>query len=165
MKKWFFFLGLILYACKSNQDIVESEAPKEGNNILITPPSFSLNYNKNPVATTTKNDSGKLVLPQLLIEGNCKEPLTEITFNKAINLIEQENTIIDKFELSKKIIEKNCLTTFQIKRVGDFFTSESKKLQLFELAYNYCYDTQNYFTLEKNFVLNENKKSFKKIMK
>ena len=127
---------------------------------MLEKPSFSLGYNKEPSASEIQADSGQLALPHLIKNGNCTEPLTEITFKKALVLIEKENSTIDKLELSKKIIENNCLTTFQIKRIGEFYKSETFKLELFEHAYSFSYDTQNYFILEKEFVLKNNKSPF-----
>ena len=164
-KNHFLFLFLLFSLACSQKKIVKSNSIQEGSNLLLERPSFSLGYNKSPNVTIAEVDSGQIILPQLIYKGNCVEPLTEITFAKALVLIEKETNNLDKMELSKKIIENNCLTTFQIKRLADFYRSETSKLELVEHAYPFCYDTHNYFTLEKEFVLANNKEKFKAIIK
>jgi len=159
------FLSLSLFACKVNKTSTNSnEAIGKEDNLLLNTPNFSLDYNKNPTTNTLNIDSGEITLPHSMSKGNCIEPLTEITFKNALSLIEKVNNSVGKLALAKQIIENNCLTTFQIKRIGDFFTSELYKLQIFEYGYRNCYDTNNYFILEKEFVLEVNQKKFKTII-
>lgn len=159
--------SISLVGCKTSKTFTNIvEVPFEESNILTEFPSFSLDYNKTPSGNIeTVVDSGQLVFPHLINSSNCEAPLTEITFSKAIDLIEKETSSIDKIELIKKVVGNNCLTTFQIKRLGDFFTSELYKLKHFEFAYPFCYDQQNYFILEKEFVLENNKEKFRAILK
>jgi hypothetical protein len=73
--------------------------------------------------------------------------ISDLEFSKLRKAIDQEISTIDKLEISKALIPPRgvCFTSYQMKTIGNLFSSSIDKLDFAKFGYDYVYDKENYY--------------------
>ncbi len=90
------------------------------------------------------------------LEANCRNPLTNTTFQKALDFLKKEVKETERVALTKKLLEANCFTSNQIRAIVALFLFESNKLTIAKEAYGSCADLENYFVVKRQLKLEIN---------
>ena len=80
-------------------------------------------------------------------------------FEKIKKAIDNEYSDDNKLSVAKAIIKNNYIYTSQVKVIMNLFYDEDRKLAFAKYAYDYCVDTNNYFTLKEEFYSDTRKRS------
>lgn len=78
-------------------------------------------------------------------------PMSETRFNEVVKSIEAKGFDDSKLTMSKQVINTNCMTSGQVKRLMLLFSFEDTRLDLAKYAYGYTYDIGNYYQLNDAF--------------
>ncbi|MGV3610346.1 MAG: DUF4476 domain-containing protein [Fluviicola sp.] len=78
-------------------------------------------------------------------------PMSESRFNEVVKSIEAKSFDDSKLTMSKQVINTNCMTSAQVKRLMLLFSFEGTRLELAKYAYGYTYDIGNYYQLNDAF--------------
>lgn len=78
-------------------------------------------------------------------------PMTDARFNEVVQSIQAKNFDDSKLTMAKQVINTNCMTSSQVKRLMLLFTFEDTRLDLAKYAYGYTYDIGNYYQLNDAF--------------
>lgn len=81
----------------------------------------------------------------------CAAPMSSGSFASAQKSIENQGFDETKLKVAKQAISSNCMSVAQIAEIMDSFGFEQTKLAFAKYAYDYAYDTQNYFQLNDHF--------------
>lgn len=81
----------------------------------------------------------------------CAWPMDETAFSQAYNSIKSKDFESSKLTVAKQVINNNCLTSDQVKRVMLIFDFETTRLDFAKHAYGYTYDIGNYYLLNDAF--------------
>jgi hypothetical protein len=81
----------------------------------------------------------------------CDYPMDATEFEAARATIESKSFSDTKMQLAKQITRTNCLTTAQVVAVMQLFSFESQKLEFAKFAYDYTYDSGNYYKINEAF--------------
>ena len=86
-----------------------------------------------------------------------QQPMTNINFTALKLTIENTSFESGKLATAKQAMGQNYFTAAQVKELLGLMNFESTRLELAKYAYNYCIDTNNYFTVNDAFNLNSSK--------
>lgn len=78
-------------------------------------------------------------------------PMTEARFNEVVKSIEAKSFDDSKLTMAKQVINTNCMTSAQVKRLMLLFSFEDTRLDLAKYAYGHTYDIGNYYQLNDAF--------------
>lgn len=78
-------------------------------------------------------------------------PMTDVRFNEVVQSIQAKNFDDSKLTMAKQVINTNCMTSSQVKRLMLLFSFEDTRLDLAKYAYGYTYDIGNYYQLNDAF--------------
>lgn len=78
-------------------------------------------------------------------------PMSESRFNEVVKSIEAKSFDDSKLTMAKQVINTNCMTSAQVKRLMLLFSFEDTRLDLAKYAYGYTYDIGNYYQLNDAF--------------
>lgn len=78
-------------------------------------------------------------------------PMTDARFNEVVQSIQAKNFDDSKLTMAKQVINTNCMTSSQVKRLMLLFSFEDTRLDLAKYAYGYTYDIGNYYQLNDAF--------------
>lgn len=81
----------------------------------------------------------------------CAAPMPSGTFASAQKSIDNQGFDESKLKVAKQAISANCMSVAQIAQIIDSFGFEQTKLAFAKYAYDYAYDSQNYFQLNDHF--------------
>lgn len=136
-----------------------------------TTTTSTTNSNINNVQTNTQQQTNNVyVMPGYSGSVGCNGyPMDETRFNEVTNSISSKSFEDSKITMAKQVINTNCMTSAQVKRIMMLFSFEETKLDLAKYAYGHTYDISNYYQLNDAFTfessieeLNEYIQSFKK---
>ena len=85
------------------------------------------------------------------VNGFCQTPMEEQAFVAALNTVIKASFESSKEKIAKTIVQSNCLTSLQIKKIINCFSFESTKLSFAKFAYQYVFDPNNYFIVNDAF--------------
>ncbi|WP_341902550.1 DUF4476 domain-containing protein [Fluviicola taffensis] len=78
-------------------------------------------------------------------------PMSESRFNEVVQSIEAKSFDDSKLTMAKQVINTNCMTSNQVKRLMLLFSFEDTRLDLAKYAYGYTHDIGNYYQLNDAF--------------
>jgi len=78
-------------------------------------------------------------------------PMSEARFNEVVQSIQAKNFDDSKLTMAKQVINTNCMTSSQVKRLMLLFSFEDTRLDLAKYAYGYTHDIGNYYQLNDAF--------------
>lgn len=78
-------------------------------------------------------------------------PMNDTRFNEVVQSIQAKNFDDSKLTMAKQVINTNCMTSSQVKRLMLLFSFEETRLDLAKYAYGYTYDIGNYYQLNDAF--------------
>lgn len=78
-------------------------------------------------------------------------PMNETRFNEVVKSIEAKSFDDSRLTMAKQVINTNCMTSGQVKRLMLLFSFEDTRLDLAKYAYGYTYDIGNYYQLNDAF--------------
>jgi hypothetical protein len=104
--------------------------------------------NQTTTNQTTNTGNGKVV-----VSGNsgCLKSMDDASFAKAVQNVSSKGFDDTKLSTAKQIIKANCFTSEQIKTMLSAFGFEETKLDFAKFAYDYCFDTNNYYIINDAF--------------
>jgi Domain of unknown function (DUF4476) len=104
--------------------------------------------NQTTTNQTTNTGNGKVV-----VSGNsgCLKSMDDASFAKAVQNVSSKGFDETKLATAKQIIKANCFTSEQVKTMLSAFGFEETKLDFAKFAYDYCFDTNNYYIINDAF--------------
>ncbi|HSZ86382.1 MAG TPA: DUF4476 domain-containing protein [Puia sp.] len=124
-------------------------AIKDSNNIPTDGKSLFKAKTKNVKKDSSVVDTTKSKLFRAIVtNANCKNTATDYDVDKLrvkIMAIEDED---DKISIAKKVFKAKCFSTNQIKALSEVFPNDAGKYKLFDAAYAYVYDLNNFTSLQ-----------------
>lgn len=104
--------------------------------------------NQTTTNQTTNTGNGKVV-----VSGNsgCSKSMDDASFAKAVQNVSSKGFDETKLSTAKQIIKANCFTSEQVKTMLSVFGFEETKLDFAKFAYDYCFDTNNYYIINDAF--------------
>jgi hypothetical protein len=93
---------------------------------------------------------------------DCKEPASEEKFNTVFTKIKNQPYENEKLNLTKKLLADICLSSIQIKKLGELFTHDREKLDYMKCACNILTDKENNKMLAEEFQYQGTKDEFLK---
>jgi hypothetical protein len=122
---------------------------KDPNNIPSNERSLFKAQTKNVKKDSSLADTSRSQLYRPIVtNANCKNTATDYDVDKLrvkIMAIEDED---DKISAAKKVFKTKCFFTNQIKALSEVFPNDAGKYKLFDAAYAYVYDLNNFITLQ-----------------
>jgi Domain of unknown function (DUF4476) len=114
--------------------------------------------------TTTTKTSGNVVKPasqpvaqptavreDVVVPGRCSASMSATAFKEAKTSVESKPFDETRLSIAKTLTSANCLTSAQIRDLCGAFSFEETKLDFAKYAYDYCFDTSNYFMVSEAF--------------
>ena len=83
--------------------------------------------------------------------GNCTRSMDQASFEKAKNSIAGKGFDETRLSTAKQVAKANCLTTDQIVEIMKVFGFDETRLDFAKYAYDYCFDTNNYYLVSEGF--------------
>lgn len=81
----------------------------------------------------------------------CPHPMSPADFNSMKQTISSKDFESTRLSIAKQVLQKNCLITDQVREVMSLFDFENTRLEYAKFAYDYTYDTGNYFKVNDAF--------------
>jgi len=81
----------------------------------------------------------------------CGWPMDETRFAQVMKSLSEKSFESSKLTIAKQVINNNCLTSDQVKRMMLEFSFEASRLDLAKYAYGFTYDIGNYYLLNDAF--------------
>ncbi|HEX4375231.1 MAG TPA: DUF4476 domain-containing protein [Puia sp.] len=124
-------------------------AIKDSNNIPSNEKSLVKTQAKDVKKDSAPVDTIKSQLYRPIVtNANCKNTATDYDVDKLrvkIMAIEDED---DKISAAKKVFKTKCFSTNQIKALSEVFSNDAGKYKLFDAAYAYVFDLNNFTSLQ-----------------
>lgn len=86
----------------------------------------------------------------------CNAPMTQQEFDNAQRSVHAKSFENTRFDLVKQILNNNCMTVDQIRRMSKEFTFDNTRLDFAKYAFNHVYDIDNYYQLTDIFDFESN---------
>lgn len=149
---------------------VQSQSTTMTTTTTTTNSSTNVNPNNTLQTHSQPNTTVVYVMPGYTGSVGCNGyPMSDVRFNEVCNSISSKSFEDSKITLAKQVINTNCMTSAQVKKIMLLFSFEETKLDLAKYAYGYTYDISNYYQLNDAFTfessieeLNEYIQNFKK---
>ena len=126
-------------------------------NTKVTSTTTTTNTTKiNGVETTNQTTTNQTINTgngKVVVSGNsgCLKSMDDASFAKAVQNVSSKGFDDTKLSTAKQIIKANCFTSEQIKTMLSAFGFEETKLDFAKFAYDYCFDTNNYYIINDAF--------------
>jgi len=126
-------------------------------NTKVTSTTTTTNTTKiNGVETTnqtTTNQTANTGNGKVVVSGNsgCLKSMDDASFAKAVQNVSSKGFDETKLSTAKQIIKANCFTSEQVKTMLSVFGFGETKLDFAKFAYDYCFDTNNYYIINDAF--------------
>jgi len=136
------------------------------NNVAITD-NVETSYTSTTTTTTTTSSSSGMNTesqvqnaPVVYVPGyngkaGCIPPLSDV--NAIRNAIEEESFSDDKIIVAKQALKGKCMSVQNIIAISESFDFEDKKLEFAKFAYDYTYDVDNFYQVNKIFDFSSSK--------
>ncbi len=102
----------------------------------------------NQTNSNQNTNNGKVVVSG---SNGCLISMDNQSFAKAIQNVSSKGFDETKLSTAKQIIKTTCFTSEQIKTMLGTFGFEETKLDFAKFAYDYCFDTHNYYIINDVF--------------
>lgn len=99
---------------------------------------------KGSVSINTSPKVKPAFIPGYMGQIGCPRPLGAVEFASLKKKVNAKSTEEEKLQLSKQIINTNCLLASQVKEVLMLFSFEKTRIELAKIAYTHTYDIGNY---------------------
>jgi hypothetical protein len=139
--------------------------------VVAAPPATQLTDKKEPAIQSTpqhvpatdtqKPDSSAAKITN----SDCKSFANEQDVDKLRVKILAQGDMDDKLSAAKKYFRGKCFTVKQIRALAELFTQDENKYQLFDIAYPFTSDTENFYQLENGLETEYFKNRFKAMIK
>lgn len=138
--------------------------------IVAAPPATPLKENKEadvqstpqPVPADNKESEKPVVK---ITNSDCKNFATDQDVDKLRVRILKENDMDNKLSAAKKYLRTKCFTVKQVRALAELFIQDENKYQLFDIAYPFISDTENFYQLENNLQEEYYKNRFRAMIK
>lgn len=125
-------------------------------NVNTNNSNSGVTYSETTTTTTTTTTTGGVVEDHYIMDGydgpyGCPWPMHEADFNEALHTIASKDWDDTKLSIAKQVVRANCLFADQVREIVKLFDWEDKKLEFAKFAYDYTYDTGNYFKVAQTF--------------
>jgi len=129
-----------------NQDVNMSENVETSYTTTTTTTTSTTGLNTNEATVET--------VPVAYVAGyngkaGCIPPLSDV--NAIKHAIDEEDFSDDKIMIAKQALKGKCLSVQNIITISEAFDFEDKKLEFAKFAYDYTYDVDNYYQVNKIF--------------
>lgn len=138
-------------------DATETVKEKEGSNKTSDEPAATVPATDNAIVTE------KPVLK--ISNSDCLNFATDQDVDKLRVKILTQGDIDSKLSAAKKYFRTKCFTVKQVKALAELFTQDENKYQLFDIAYPFISDTENFHQLENNLENDYYKNRFRAMIK
>ena len=81
----------------------------------------------------------------------CSFEMSPQEFLKAVSSVKSKDFEDDKLRVAKQVCENNCMTSEQIRDMNTIFTFESTKLEFAIFAYDFVYNSSDYYKVNDSF--------------
>lgn len=119
-----------------------------------TTTSGGFDYNENTSLNNTTTGT-TVYVPGYTGKIGCPGPLNDV--NSIKSAIENEDFSDDKIMVAKQALKGKCFTTDNISSMLELFDFEDKKVEFAKFAYDYTYDVDNYYKINKSFDFSSSK--------
>jgi hypothetical protein len=125
------------------------------------------NNNQNNTSTTLPPDEG--ITEVVYVEGyegdiGCQPPITPDRFQSMLSIIKEQDFDDTKSQIAKQIISSNCMVVSQLVQILQLFNFDDVKLELAKYAFDYIYDVENYYMVNKVFTFDTDKEELNKFI-
>jgi len=121
-----------------------------------------INININNTVTTNTQEAIPVMLETPVVtkivyvdgymgEVGCQPPLTKARLQNMLTSIKNQSFASSKKRIAKQIISNNCMVVSHLVDILELFNFESDKLEMAKFAYDYTYDIENYYEVNKVF--------------
>ncbi len=115
----------------------------------------NVQYTETTTVTTTTTMGGGID-DHYIMDGyngpyGCPWPMSEADFREALHTIQSKDWDDTRLSIAKQVVSANCLFADQVRDIVNLFEWEDKKLEFAKYAYDYTYDTGNYFKVAQAF--------------
>lgn len=131
---------------------VQSQSTTMTTTTTTTSSSTNVNSNNTIQTNAQPNTTVVYVMPGYSGSVGCNGyPMSDARFNEVTNSISSKSFEDSKITLAKQVINTNCMTSAQVKKIMLLFSFEETKLDLAKYAYGHTYDISNYYQLNDAF--------------
>jgi hypothetical protein len=148
-----------------------SEAMPDTSNHSVSNPFYKPNDN-NTVLNTDANvvlkpDDHIVSKPQITnaVKEDCRSMISDNDMDKLKRKMFVQNNSNDMIQTAVKYLNNKCLTTDQVKALGNLFSSDDGRYTLYDALYNNVYDYGNYPLLESQVLDPYYKKRFEAMLR
>lgn len=133
-----------------NMNVNDPMFQQSGTTTTTTSSSSHSSTNSN---NSTRVDHGQTepIHSKPVNNGPCAHSMDDAAFAKAKATVESKGFDDTKLTQAKQITKANCLTSDQIKEMMGVFGFEETRLAYAKFAYDYCFDKNNYYTINDAF--------------
>jgi hypothetical protein len=132
---------------KSSPKFIEIDLPNPNSQMNLDPAKPIIQDSvKVPVNENTANE--KPSYNTVMINSDCKQMATDDDFLKIRKKMTAEKNDDEMINVAKKMFRQKCYSTEQIKNLSVLFLKDEAKYKLFDAAYPYVYDSQQFKQLE-----------------
>ena len=152
-----------------NNDTIRITYPID-KSIMTAPPATPLTDNKEAEVRDTLRgsiaDNREPEKPVLKItNSDCRSFASDQDVDKLRVKILSQGDIDNKLSVAKKYFRTKCFTVKQVRALAELFAQDETKYQLFDIAYPFISDTENFYQLEDNLENEYYKNRFRAMIK
>ena len=142
------------------EKIVKEEVTASTDTVVVVPKKKT-----DPITKEEKEIIKEANRPQaVMINSDCKESATDDDFLRTRKRMVAQMTDADMVKVAKKIFRAKCFTTEQVKNLSVLFLLDDAKYIFFEAAYPFVSDSDQFYTLEKQFSSADYMKRFRTLI-
>ncbi len=127
-------------------------------------PFYKPEQNSNTIAATAATDATTTAVNNA-VKQDCGSMISDDDLNKLKRKMFVQNNANDMIQYAVKYLNKKCITTDQIKTLGDLFSSDDGRYNLYDALYKYTYDYGNYPALSSQILDPYYKKRFAALLR
>jgi hypothetical protein len=141
---------------KNNDSVLENstannkQETQDTTNHAVSNPFYKPEQSaNNTVINSTVNTSNETSVTNVsnAVKQDCGNMMSDDDLNKLKRKMFVQNNDNDMIQYAVKFVGKKCITTDQVKLLGELFSSDDGRYNLYDALYKYVYDYGNYATL------------------
>jgi hypothetical protein len=102
------------------------------------------NNNTTPNSASNAANQTATVSTSSVVKEDCAKMISDDDFDKLKRKMFVQNNVDKMIQYAIKFMNEKCITTDQVKLLGDLFSSDDGRYNLFDAMYKYVYDYGNY---------------------
>lgn len=112
----------------------------------VTNPFYTPEQNNNPAAITNSTETTQITTTTTgnAVRQDCAKMISDDDLNKLKRKMFSQNGDFNMIQYASKYLNNKCITTDQIKTLGNLFSSDDGRYTLYDALYKYTYDYGNY---------------------